>query len=188
MFKRDLNSIVTGLMFTKNISLDSNLIRTFVPGHLELAKHKPGAKALLIINRNVMHMDEPIIAPKISERVLPQEIEEPEPKELLADDWLCAACLKKITSEKFRFFYDHLSEFTFTNPGGYSFDIITFYKAEGCFAIGEPTFDHSWFKDHAWSICLCKGCGTHLGWRYSGEFSFFGLIRRKLLRGFCLFN
>ena len=49
--------------------------------------------------------------------------------ELKPDDWLCMLCSKKITEDKERFPYDGQTEFHFTNPDGYVFDIITFRTA-----------------------------------------------------------
>ena len=31
---------------------------------------------------------------------------------------------------------------------------------------GEATLAHTWFPGHAWSIGVCAGCGTHLGWAF----------------------
>jgi len=108
--------------------------------------------------------------------------------ELKPDDWLCIACNKKITSDKERFEYNNQSEFQFVNPGGFYFDIITFRSADGCFEIGEPTLDHTWFDGHKWSFAICSRCSNHLGWKYVGKNSFFGLIKSRLIKGVALFN
>ncbi len=108
--------------------------------------------------------------------------------ELKPDDWLCLACSKKITEDKERFSYDGETEFHFTNPNGFAFDIITFQNAEGCNEIGESTLNFTWFKNHAWSFAVCSRCGLHLGWKYSGKFSFYGLIKSRIVKGVALFN
>jgi hypothetical protein len=108
--------------------------------------------------------------------------------QLKADDWLCIACNKKITEDKERFFYNNSSEFRFTNPNGYIFDIITFKTAEGCCDEGESTLDFTWFSGHSWCFALCTRCKLHLGWKYSGKFSFYGLIKARLVKGSVLFN
>jgi hypothetical protein len=116
---------------------------------------------------------------------------EPEVKvktELQPEDWLCLKCSKKITTDKDRFLYNDQSEFQFTNPEGYVFDIITFSSADGCREQGKPTMEFTWFPQHSWSFALCSRCGLHLGWKYSGEFSFYGLIRARLIKGAALFN
>lgn len=108
--------------------------------------------------------------------------------ELQADDWLCIACNKKITSDKERFEYNNQSEFQFINPSGYYFDIITFESADGCFDVGEPTMEFTWFDGHEWSFAICSRCSNHLGWKYRGKYSFFGLIKSRLIKGAALFN
>jgi hypothetical protein len=108
--------------------------------------------------------------------------------ELKPDDWLCLACSKKITEDKERFQYEGETEFHFTNPDGYVFDIITFRTADGCLEVDEPTMQFTWFKDHAWSYAVCSRCGLHLGWKYSGKYSFYGLIKSRIVKGLALFN
>jgi len=114
--------------------------------------------------------------------------------ELKPDDWLCLACHKKITEDKERFPYDGETEFHFTNPEGYTFDIITFRTAEGCREEGIPTSAFTWFKDHAWTYTFCSRCGLQLGWKYlsteasAKADSFYGLIKSRLVKGLTLFN
>jgi len=108
--------------------------------------------------------------------------------ELKPDDWLCIACNKKITSDKERFEYNNQSEFQFVNPGGFYFDIITFESADGCFEVGEPTLDNTWFEGHKWSFAICSRCSNHLGWKYSGKYFFYGLIKERIIKGVALFN
>lgn len=109
-------------------------------------------------------------------------------KELRPDDWLCIACNKKITSDKERFKFNNQSEFQFVNPSGFYFDIITFESADGCFEVGEPTLDNTWFEGHKWSFAICSRCSNHLGWKYAGKYSFYGLIKSRLIKGVALFN
>ena len=108
--------------------------------------------------------------------------------ELRPDDWLCIACNKKITSDKERFKFNNQSEFQFVNPSGFYFDIITFGSADGCFGVGEPTVDNTWFEGHKWSFAICSRCSNHLGWKYAGKYSFYGLIKSRLIKGVALFN
>ena len=109
-------------------------------------------------------------------------------KELKPDDWLCIACNKKITSDKERFEYNNQSEFQFVNPSGFYFDIITFESADSCFEVGEPTLNNTWFEGHKWSFAICSRCSNHLGWKYVGKYSFYGLIKSRLIKGLALFN
>ena len=116
---------------------------------------------------------------------------EPEVKvktELKPDDWLCVVCNKKITSDKDRFEYDNQSEFQFINPSRYYFNILTFSRADGCKDLGEPTSEFTWFEGHFWSYASCRRCSNHLGWKYSGKNSFYGLIKERIVKGAALFN
>lgn len=105
-----------------------------------------------------------------------------------AGDWLCGWCLNRVANEKDRFQYDGETEFTFTNPEGIRFDIMTFSPTIGCRNVGTPTLEHTWFPGHTWSFCLCERCDRHLGWFYSGLHDFAGLIRNRLVRGLCVRN
>jgi hypothetical protein len=108
--------------------------------------------------------------------------------ELKADDWLCIVCNKKITSDKNKFEYNEQSEFQFINPGGYYYNILTFSSADGCKEMGEPTIEFTWFEEHNWSYAICSRCSNHLGWKYTGKYSFYGLIKSRLVKGAALFN
>ena len=105
-----------------------------------------------------------------------------------AEDWLCAWCLNHVASEKDRFRFNGQSEFSFTNPAGIVFHIVTFSRSPGCSQVGEPTLEHTWFCGHAWSYCICNRCRMHLGWAYSGPGSFVGLIGDRLVRAAVAFN
>ncbi len=97
-------------------------------------------------------------------------------------DWLCAWCLNRVANENDRFSYCGKDEFAFSNPEGIQFEIITFSRTLGCRESGVPTLDYTWFEGHAWSYCQCAACGQHLGWHYSGQFQFAGLIKCRLVR------
>ena len=106
----------------------------------------------------------------------------------LANDWLCAWCLNRVASEKDRYSHNGQNEFSFTNPEGIRFEILTFSQTPGCKERGVPTLDHTWFPAYAWSYCVCAGCGTHLGWHYTGPGKFTGLIRERILRASVLMS
>jgi len=99
-----------------------------------------------------------------------------------AHHWLCAWCLNRVASEKDRFLYENKSEFSFENPEGLRFNILTFSQTLGCRQGGVPTLEHTWFPGHAWSYCTCDRCGMHLGWYYAGPHEFAGLIRERIVR------
>ena len=97
-------------------------------------------------------------------------------------DWLCAWCLNRVANEKDRFPYNGKDEFTFSNPEGTRFAIITFSRTIGCRETGVPTLEHTWFAGYAWSLCHCDRCGQQLGWHYTGHLDFAGLIRGRIVR------
>ena len=99
-----------------------------------------------------------------------------------ANDWLCAWCLNRVASERDRFPYDGNSEFSFKNPEGIRFNILTFSRTLGCQEAGEPTLEYTWFPGHSWSYCVCNRCRMHLGWYYAGPSEFSGLIRDRIVR------
>lgn len=105
-----------------------------------------------------------------------------------ANDWLCAWCLNRVASEKDRYHRNGTSEFTFRNPAGIRFDILTFLRTIGCTEAGMPTLEHTWFPGFAWSFCLCARCGQHLGWHYTGLTEFDGLIRKRIVRAMLVLN
>ena len=103
-------------------------------------------------------------------------------------DWLCAWCLTRVADDRDRFSYEGRQEFSFSNPSGIHFQIITFLQTLGCRQMGTPTLEHTWFPGHAWSHCLCSNCGQHLGWFYSGPHDFAGLIKGQIVRALTLRN
>ena len=130
-------------------------------------------------------------ASKKKSSVEAKPVTQPRPANVLDasdDDWLCAGCLNRVANEKDRFNHDGKSEFSFSNPEGIQFEIITFSQIAGCRQTGVPTFEHSWFPEHAWSYCQCDRCQMHLGWFYSGLDEFVGLIRNRLVRGRGVWN
>ncbi|MEW6602534.1 MAG: cereblon family protein [Nitrospirota bacterium] len=90
---------------------------------------------------------------------------------------ICRKCGNSITTPDKIIAVNGDHTHTFTNPEGFSFDIGCFSSADGCYVYGEPTVEHTWFKDFRWNYSVCSSCLTHLGWHYErGEESFFGLI------------
>jgi hypothetical protein len=112
----------------------------------------------------------------------------PNPSTGVAGDWLCAWCLNPVAHEQDRFKYEGRDEFTFSNPEGIRFEIITFLQTRGCLESGPPTLHYTWFPGHAWSFCHCDRCGQHLGWFYSGQHQFVGLIKDRIKRALLLRN
>jgi hypothetical protein len=73
-----------------------------------------------------------------------------------------------------------LSPHTFVNPDGLVFELLGVREAPGSTTVGRPTLYWTWFAGYAWQVALCRGCGAHVGWAYSGESRFCGLIRDRV--------
>lgn len=72
----------------------------------------------------------------------------------------------------------------FANPHGRVFEIVTLRHARGWVRVGPPTGEYSWFAGYAWSVIVCAGCATHLGWLFEGAGQppeFFGLLRAEIV-------
>ena len=98
------------------------------------------------------------------------------------NDWLCYWCLNRVASEEDRFALEGQNEFTFKNPEGVRFNLVTFSRTPGCRPSGVPTTEHTWFPGHAWCYCVCDRCRMQLGWFYAGPSVFAGLIRERIVR------
>lgn len=95
----------------------------------------------------------------------------------------CAACRRPLTSVRERVAVQGAHEHTRTNPHGFVYRFGCFRRAEGCMQVGEATAEWSWFKGFEWTIALCAGCRTHVGWLFQapdGE-SFHGLVLDRLV-------
>jgi hypothetical protein len=93
----------------------------------------------------------------------------------------CRFCLHGITSSVERISLSGAHRHTFANPHGIVFEIGCFRNAPGCIARGPVTSEFSWFAGYGWRLALCGGCQSHLGWRFQGGESFFGLILSHLI-------
>ena len=111
-----------------------------------------------------------------------EEIRTDEPTEEEEEEYLyCFVCGRIITQNRRRIPVDGAHRHTFTNPGGYRFEIGCFREARGCEQAGELTDFYSWFDGYAWRYALCAGCRVHLGWFFRGDDSFYGLVLNRLL-------
>ena len=74
----------------------------------------------------------------------------------------------------------------YVNPGGYVHETLTLYKAKNLSLIGAPSTEYSWFPGYAWTICQCRYCDSHMGWKFKATKpnmvpkKFWGLSRRSL--------
>lgn len=94
----------------------------------------------------------------------------------------CRICEHVITFENQRIYIDGGYEHIRSNPHGYEFHFECFGNAPGCSTFGGAMDEHSWFSGYKWQIAICGECGEHLGWQFSGDTSFFGLISTRLVR------
>ena len=62
------------------------------------------------------------------------------------NDWLCAWCHNRVANEKDRFSYNGKDEFTFANPEGIRFAIITFSRTLGCREAGRLLWSTPGFR------------------------------------------
>jgi hypothetical protein len=95
---------------------------------------------------------------------------------------LCARCRAVVAQEEARIEMAGAHQHRFTNPAGFTYDVVCLRQAPGCYVQGPTTNDFSWFAGYAWSYALCGACHEHLGWYYEGPTKFFGLIADKLVK------
>ena len=76
----------------------------------------------------------------------------------------------------------------YINPGGVTQEIFTMRKVSSNVAVfGSRTSQYTWFPGYAWRHLYCRGCNTHLGWRYDAERpdlvpkSFYGIRRGNVV-------
>ncbi len=98
---------------------------------------------------------------------------------------LCSVCRTKISERKFLVpIKDGTPYHTFTNPHGFSFNILTVMYAEMVEIVSEEYSEFSWFPGYSWAIIACSACKEHLGWIFRSPDrepgTFYGLIRDKL--------
>ena len=97
------------------------------------------------------------------------------------DGLCCRACGQAVVrhSEAIRMAGSHTHYCR--NPEGETFHIGCFGEGEGLRAVGEPTSAWSWFSGYRWQVAVCAACGAQLGWLFSGERHFAGLILNRLV-------
>ena len=93
----------------------------------------------------------------------------------------CSSCKNVITSVESVISVAGQHRHTFKNPAGIYYEIGCFSSAKGCFNMGEPTLEYTWFPGYNWCYSVCSRCFIHLGWFYqSGDSHFYGLILNRL--------
>nr|XP_002127932.1 protein cereblon isoform X1 [Ciona intestinalis] len=74
----------------------------------------------------------------------------------------------------------------YVNPGGVVHETLTLYKTTSLDHVGRRSTEHSWFPGYAWTICECRRCSRHMGWRFTATNpnlipqKFWGLTRSAL--------
>lgn len=96
---------------------------------------------------------------------------------------VCARCGHPITHRRHAQARDGAHVHTRINPGGWVHRFGCFAEASGARAAGPATTAHTWFPGWAWRMAECGGCGQHLGWRFEGAGSFYGLLLEQLRGG-----
>ena len=99
----------------------------------------------------------------------------------LAPRLYCRNCRLAVTDESQRISMSGEHVHTRSNPHGFTFCFGCFADAPGCVAAGAATAEHSWFAGCRWRIAVCRGCSEHLGWLFTGEHRFYGLILGRLV-------
>lgn len=110
-----------------------------------------------------------------------QSIEKDETEKEQQKGLLCRHCRLLITTTKERQDKTGKHLHTFFNPAGVVYEIGCFKRAPGCVPFGASSTEFAWFKGYSWQIVYCRGCQQHMGWMFSGEDQFFGIIVNKLI-------
>jgi len=111
-----------------------------------------------------------------SPRLRPARARHAEPK------LFCASCGHPITAESETIEVQGSHQHVCTNPEQITFHIGCFAHAVGCRQVGPVTAEHSWFSRYRWQVALCRRCGVHLGWHFTGTSdAFYGLILARLI-------
>jgi hypothetical protein len=93
----------------------------------------------------------------------------------------CRLCGELISDRQYAINYSGKHIHQASNPAGHSFRFGIYQQAPGCLAVGSASFEHSWFNGFSWTIVICNSCNEHLGWLFSAQGRFYGLIIDKLL-------
>ena len=112
-----------------------------------------------------------------------QSIEKDDSEKEQQKGLLCRHCRLLITTSREQLDKEGTHLHTFFNPAGIVYEIGCFRRAPGCLPFGPSSTEFAWFSGYIWQVVYCRGCQQHLGWMFSGEDRFFGLIVNKLAEG-----
>jgi hypothetical protein len=94
--------------------------------------------------------------------------------------WRCASCGNEVARDRDRVPVDGASTRAYVNPDSAEYVIAGFADAQGCAEVSGPSSYWTWFPGCAWQVSVCRSCGVHLGWRFTGAARFHGLIVDRL--------
>ncbi|WP_321496070.1 cereblon family protein [uncultured Desulfobacter sp.] len=117
-----------------------------------------------------------------------ETLTEPDSQTLVEDEKviICRVCSQLVTKPELSIRVNDAHAHVFANPHGNVFEIGCFSHAPGCVPVSQRSDEFTWFPGYSWTIGACAGCGSHLGWIFSGETGgmvnrFYGLILDKLI-------
>lgn len=92
---------------------------------------------------------------------------------------VCKSCGTPIshTGARIRVRGEH--EHVCVNPHGIPFHLGCYREARVT-SMGAPTQEWTWFPGYRWQVAQCPGCTQHLGWRFTGEDLFYGLLLSRI--------
>jgi hypothetical protein len=68
------------------------------------------------------------------------------------------------------------------NPAGFPCRFITVGRCQNTREVSTPQADFTWFDGHAWVVMACAPCQAHLGWRWQGPTTFWGLLVNQIVQ------
>ncbi len=96
-------------------------------------------------------------------------------------NYCCAICRHILTSSAAALVKDGNHFHDRVNPDGRRFLIACFREAPGCQISGHPVMANSWFDGYYWSFALCANCSCQVGWHYTGDEEFYGLMIEQIV-------
>ncbi|KAF5283193.1 hypothetical protein FQA39_LY17385 [Lamprigera yunnana] len=97
----------------------------------------------------------------------------------------CAMCKAELTNQKqvFAMSKDGVQS-NYCNPNGHVFETVTVLTVKNFNLVGSSSQEFSWFPGYLWTIMQCRGCRSHIGWKFTSDFlhprAFYGLAKSGL--------
>jgi hypothetical protein len=157
--------------------VENHKLRGFVVGSRSLDAHRSVGRGSPLVSPRLLLKREPLAPSASTSQPALRSTTESGERRFLA----CAQCLSQITTPGAAISVSGSHEHTFSNPEGLRFRIGCFASVTGCVAVGPRSTYWTWFPGHGWQVVVCGGCQIQLGWRFSGERRFHGLILDRLV-------